>query len=98
VPQHRCIICAHAFASTAVYFAVAEKLARHIAEALRPAALAELDAALSAVFASGAEARRRAREAAGVSLQDAFARLQLLSHGVQVARVDEVLSLERLWL
>lgn len=71
----------------AMCFAAAEKLARHIAEALRPAALAELDAALSAAFASGAEARRRAREARGVALQDAFARVQLLSHGIQVVMI-----------
>jgi hypothetical protein len=75
-----------------------ERLARHIAETLRPGALAELDAALSAVFASGAEARRRAREAAGVTLQDAFARLLLLSHGVQVAGLCRIYGSGRLRL
>lgn len=60
------------------------KLARELAERLRPAAVAEYDAAVSAVFAAGAEARRRAREAAGVALRDAFTRLQLLAHGAEV--------------
>lgn len=62
----------------------AEKLAQQLAERLRPAALAEFNAALSAVFAAGAEARRRACEAAGVVLRRAFTRLELLSHGIGV--------------
>lgn len=62
----------------------AEKQARQLAERLRPTALAEFDAALSAVFAAGADARRRAREAGGLALRDAFTRLQLLSHGIEV--------------
>lgn len=36
------------------------------------------------MFAAGAEARRRAREAAGVALQGSFTRLELLSHGIEV--------------
>ena len=39
---------------------------------------------MSAVFAAGAEARRRASEAAGIALQTAFTRVQLLAHGIEV--------------
>lgn len=65
------------------------KLARELAEQLRPTAIAEFEAAVSAVFAAGAEARRRAREAAGVALRDAFTRLQLLAHGAEAVAGDD---------
>lgn len=42
------------------------------------------------MFASGAEARRRARESRGAALQNAFGRLHLLSHGIQVAGIRDI--------
>lgn len=55
-----------------------------LADRIRPAALAEYERALSAVFAAGAERRRRLREVIARALDDAWQKLQLYSHGSEV--------------
>ncbi|KAI8468856.1 MAG: hypothetical protein J3K34DRAFT_294179 [Monoraphidium minutum] len=69
-----------------------EDLPAAIAALLRPAAVAAYQSALAAAFTAGAEARRRGRDAAGRALEEAFARLQLYSHGCDALQDDEALQ------
>ncbi|KAK9817206.1 hypothetical protein WJX72_011062 [[Myrmecia] bisecta] len=68
------------------------RLAQAIASQLRPAAVAEYEKALAAVFVAGAEARRRQREALSRSLDDAYQRWQLYGHGAELLGQDEATS------
>lgn len=55
-----------------------------LADRIRPAALSEYERALSAVFAAGADRRRRLREVIARALDEAWQKLQLYSHGSEV--------------
>jgi hypothetical protein len=54
-----------------------------IAELLHPFAVAAYQAALAAAFTAGADARRKARDAASRALEEAHVRLQLYAHGCE---------------
>lgn len=65
------------------------ELPEAIATELRPAVVKEYEAALHAIFTSGAERRRRLREAACAALEEAFPRLQAFAHGAELFAGDE---------
>lgn len=62
-----------------------------LAEALRPAALAEFQQQLQAVFTASAETRRRRSQLARHALERAHQRLLLYLRGASVAEADETL-------
>lgn len=65
------------------------KLAQALAARLRPAALAEFDKAMAAVFVAGAESRRRRRDLIAHEAQDSWQHLQLYLQGCQLFAEDE---------
>ncbi|KAA6426767.1 MAG: hypothetical protein FRX49_03092 [Trebouxia sp. A1-2] len=68
------------------------KLAHALASHLRPAALAEFDKAMAAVFVAGAESRRRRRDAIAHAAEDSWQHFRLYLHGCQVFVEDEATS------
>jgi hypothetical protein len=62
-------------------------LVRALVELLRPAAAASYQEALAAVFTSSAEARRKIKDSAVKSLEEAFGLLQLYERGCEVCQV-----------
>ncbi|DBB10622.1 TPA: hypothetical protein ACH3X3_007133 [Trebouxia sp. C0006] len=68
------------------------KLAHALASHLRPAALAEFDKAMAAVFVAGTESRRRRRDAIAHAAEDSWQHFQLYLHGCQVFAEDEATS------
>ncbi|KAL0031439.1 hypothetical protein WJX77_000485 [Trebouxia sp. C0004] len=68
------------------------KLAHALASYLRPAALAEFDKAMAAVFVASAESRRRRRDAIAHAAGDSWQHFQLYLHGCQVFAEDETTS------
>ncbi len=60
--------------------------------------LAEYEGALQLAFTAGADARRRAKEAAGRAAQDALALMQAYAHGAEMfasGDADAALALQR---
>ena len=55
-----------------------------LAEALRPAVVAEYERALSDIFTAGAERRRRLREASSSRLTTSYQNFQLFAHGADL--------------